>query len=944
MPQDKRLALALALDCGATLTQDEFDVARDYCFRYARSRVLYGYRHEHIAIFRIGSDVTRNDFYDAEDGNDTKFKGIELVLHSRKPGIDALWALWSMEKGSAKVNYPDILHVAAEHVLVHGKQMPKKRIFIVSNGKGRIESSQEESVEELMYFAGLALEHGVEVTVVLLDGLRLLDFPEGARDPDMTDEEGEGDEDNDDISEDEDEDEDEDGDMGGDASRGSVTRKDAKRDTETGGENEEAENDGEEQKSPELEAALKTARRLFRPKRVSASFDRRKRLHEAAAKARPEHKVPKDATLLRQTLLCRLARVLGSRGVSLAIAAEEVQEPRVKDTNLIDKFHGLFEIGDKLKIPVKIFGRNAVKTRPSGKKVAWRDSLSQKKPIGLTKEEKLKPAEDIEQGEDIDPLNISRAFPYGDSLLRLDGVDAYALEMDLEKQLRFICFVPQDRIPPQLFLDAVDVVLPMAGTPGAVPGKMMAALIEALRARECGIAARYVTGRGGKGTPVFVYLWPGEASKGGTGESDDDSSDEDSENSGEEGDAAGKRGTSSCCFYLNMVKIPTREEVRKYPFASMAKYAKRITEDEQLAMDNLVACMDLEADAPEASRVGPTSQVRSQRHTSDYPVGDEELEPLDPSEHCNPTLERFFFAIIQRALEGGEGKSGIPEQSEWSTKLMRPSSFGRPANLASARRALEEVKNSFPLQMVEEKDPRKGQSHVEAATGIERDIAHLFPPAELDDEGEDAGDGEFGEAPPARREHATAEEQDGAGVDGDSLSFVTDCPLRLSFESPVADMTAMIRAGRKFEAFDYMGTFIPGRIEEGEFDLALECLASLRAACKQVKLVDPYHRVLETLVSKSRSVNETVAGTLRKFVRQISPAGLPNEALKALRPHSEEAMRYMRPNATKVRGFTEKLAELARDSPGNSANFPITPSDGKGAGGDEVSAMTGVSN
>jgi hypothetical protein len=834
-----------------------------------------------------------------------------------------------------------------------GKGKARKVILLVTDGKGKIAvggkvaKCMEEAARELRLFAEVAIENDVMLNVVLVDGLVGEDWDVFA---DEVDDKSVIDERDDKGSDDE-------------------------------GEVEEA--DGE---YAEADVALRTrlarARRLFSGWRVDDAFKRRKRVHAAAAaNPRRAHVMPRDATLLRQTLLARLARVLGfDEGVSLSVASVEEDEPHVRVKKSTVKFHGVLDIGGVVEIPVKTYTRVGVATRPSGKKLSWATTMAQRRAVYVdshrqfvvrfteVEEEQGKEIdggdggmegegeeEDGEEHEEVQGDDIGYAYAYGPNIYPLEEEIACSLELKCEKELSVLAFVPQHQIPVKIFMSSVDVVLPMSGPEKCGPLRAMLHLVRAMLDLKCGAIARYASGKSNS-KPELVYLWPVEET---IGNVDDSSSDDDFDY---EEVGSGKGPGRRRVFFLEMVKIPTRHDARDFPFASLQATIDSIPGDAKAHVDRFVRARDLDRDLPAELQTGLSQRVGKSK-LKDISEEDVETEDadFDPAECCNPALERFFQAIVLRALEGGEGTSGLIEPPEWAKVLVNPDLRIRQANAGVAKSAAKALRNAFPLTLVEELQvKRRERTHVAIASGSQLDTSHLYPMPEVENEGEvdrerpyrvhaDAEDADdidygeaiaFGDAPKLETDNGDAlgDDVEMESEDGDdAMSTVTDCTMIVSRETPVADMKAMIRATRGLVALEMMCSVIYGLIRDGDVVLAAQCFIAFRKACARLGEVDCFNALLERLVK--RYGRDTPQGnSASTFLGHLKSDTLTRKHLIPLLPKSPELRSRMEPSAEYMRRIYAAVETIP------AVGFPDS-SKMRGANiEDATSGLTGMTN
>lgn len=944
-------SLGIVVDCGRTLSPEEFAAARDFALCFARRQLLYGKiaaNGDKVPVFAIGAAETRNDFYDrAEDSSDReRYEGIAVVCPAARLSIDLLRKVRAMTQGDrgGKVLYTPGLDVAAGHLLERsGNSCSLKRVTLITDGKGRISGTRAASVKELMSFAYVCLEHDITFSAIFVDGLTADDWTalEDESDYHVDDSDTDSERDDDD-SEDDEKMAYENGAEGSNA--------EGARSGEDNGVGEGVEG-GVEGDSEGIRASKRRARRLFSGWRLDDDFARRKRVHEKRAAADCDHRMPTDGTLLKRTLLARLARVLKAGSLSLAEARVEIDKPRFKVKKPTVKFHGVLDIGNKIKIPVKSYTRVSAATRPSSKRLSWASTVAKRRRIYANSERRWRVPEsdsdtacDADDGDDdeddcepesrdVEDEDVGDAVPYGPGLFEVpDETMGHSLNFRCDKEFSVISFVPKNVIPVTHFMGGVDVVLPMSGPEKCGPQRAMRSLVSTMLALECGAIARYCSGKGVNPKPEFMLLWPAKKAV----SSNCDASIDEDDSDDEEDDI----------FFCYMVKLPLAQDVRDFPFASLQKVTEDIDPESQRHMNRFVAARDIDCDIPR-DLMSQDSLHASLPESDVQPEGifdgiaDSEA-PFDPLQFCNPAIDRFFVAIVQRALEGGDGVSGLPELPDWVKRLMNPHFLLRKANAVAAKKAVVALKNAFPLTKTEpHHKKRQEQRHVAAASGSQLDTSHLLPPSDVeneretdmerpfrpegqenDDDGPEYGNATpFGDAPDARvlvvdeEQGDVSEDDEGSDDSGTVMNDITQCPMILSRETPVTDMKKMIRAKRADVAIETASDVVRALVRDGDVVLAGDWFVALRKASSKLTKPNTFNLLFDGLVGrlhKPSPQGNAATAFLRHMKRDPSRA----RHLAPLYPRDVSLLEKMDPAADIMRNVAVAIRNLSLDNSG----------------------------
>lgn len=860
--------LALLLDVSSRQPADSFAAARDVVQNLAQRRLFTGQltaNGDKVAVVALASDATHNDM--ARASADGRYKHVDIVSPASKLSFDVVHRIRGIAQasGAQKAHYSEGLDVAAEHVMTRGQG--RKRIVLVTDGKGRIQGDRRRSARDLVAFAETAGSVGISCQVILVDGIE---------DGDWEGEEG---------GEEEDDEEEDDGEE----------------------ENDEDDyfSDLDEEGDDGLSEGQLRTRRLFSGWRLDRDFERRKRAHRRANERRGVD-MPSDATMQRRTLLAALSKVLGNEAWGIKRAQKWLAHPVFKAKKAVTKYRNVFDIANIVQIPVKVFTRARVAGKPQASRLSWATTVHHNRRYGTTDQKAWRLETDL-LGPVIEDEEIAEAFPYGKGLFEIDDdlAHAYNHSIAMEPCLSMISFLPRSEVPFKLFAEGVDVMMPMSVPGNDGPQRALRALAKELMAKKCGILARYIFRRNNTGKVNLVFLWPEEyRCRRGKGEgglwkdvndSDDESDDDDAESMA---DGEGQSRPHKTYYYFNMVKVPTLHDAVEYPFESLAPKKAEIADADQSIMDKFVAARDLDEDLEGEASGGVTfseadvaategrAQVRSQEDNED-----EESGAFDPVNYCNPTLDRFYTSLVTRALEGGAGTSGIADPAPWAKALIDPSNALRPRNARRARSTAADVKSCFPLTKSEASGARNRktkQHHIAAASGTAMDTTHLKSfetekedrrPTSGDEEdghrrgesldkfmsalavaGEDDGAKvsavEFGEAPSNGVLTAEADEEDqvDSGDDG-AMSVVTQVPCLIGEDDPVSDFKIMIRKGMVGRALDGMKIVILSCIRGADPVKAAECLAAMRRGAIKKAALNEFNAVLDTIVSRTRMDN-----------------------------------------------------------------------------------------
>lgn len=515
-----------------------------------------------------------------------------------------------------------------------------------------------------------------------------------------------------------------------------------------------------------------------------------------------------------------LARAVGGTFYDLKDASKIVDLPAPIPKRATAKYAGTLNIADEIHIPVKVYSHVAEAKNPSATRISWEASRQFNEPVGVHVEtQKVASARDDEAlRED----QLVKAFPYGpDLVVEENEVDSYAWGISLPRGMDVIGFVNQSEIEDSLVLGKVDVVVPMRGVKEA--NQALSALVTALYLEKMGIVVRYVASKHG-GAPKMMYLWPAL------------------ERCRQTGDVKNR--------FLYMIELPMREDIRDYRFASLKETAASLPASSEDMMDRFV----------EARMLNP-----SERFDDD---SDEE-EPFWPTNYCNPTLDRFQIAVVQRALDGLNGTQ-IPPLSDWQKHLLEPGSFIRPEHKDAAERALRELRSLLPIVKVKPKAKRSGRVY-HAVSGDVFSIVEYVP---VDDEGDGEDEGDDIGIQAAHAEDRAVYRDRAQGLDADDASLMTDMYVEDVGEStPVADFENLVRRTTFGYAAESLNVVIRRLIRDANDEKAMRCMQALRKeSAKGFGTHRFYNDLLTTLLRRGSGTNQLGNRTAAffRFVRQHS--------------------------------------------------------------------------
>lgn len=387
--------------------------------------------------------------------------------------------------------------------------------------------------------------------------------------------------------------------------------------------------------------------------------------------------------------LWAVARATGGIVLSAEEASEEVDRPKAPVKRPVARFRGTLDIGKQVKIPVKTYINVLKATKETAIKLSWAASRAAGTPVGVHVE-----TLHVTAATDEEPLEreqLLAAYPYGTDLVPIQTEAEESWAHHVPRGISTIAFISRSKVPVRWFMSAVSSVIAMPGVPPA--RRAMDALVEALHAEDKGILARVVTSQRG-GAPIMAFLWPAiEVAR----------------------DTMRVTGR-----FLYMAELPLREDVRNYPFASLHYTREGLPAEAGRAMDAFIDCRRLDSSSLLAA------------NEKDGDDEEEQLE-LDPAEHCNPSLDRFCCAVIQRALDGPDGVA-LPPIATWQKQLLDPKTFVGSGKEAQIEETLKNLKITLPVAKVPVKE-RGTKKVAEALTGEAASITDFLPP-ETGEEGE----------------------------------------------------------------------------------------------------------------------------------------------------------------------------------------------------------------
>lgn len=526
--------------------------------------------------------------------------------------------------------------------------------------------------------------------------------------------------------------------------------------------------------------------------------------------------------------LFALCKMTGGVLLSSKEASPLVDRPTPKVKRAMAKYRGTLNIADALQIPVKRYSFVSAETQPAAKKISWESSVIQNQFIPVLVE-----TQKVASTKDDVPLELNQivyAYPYGPELVpEQNEVDTSAWSMHLPKGLDVLGFVEQSSIPHRLFMGRVDVVIAMPGVDGAF--RLMKSLVLALQAEKLGILARSVSAARG-GAPRLTYLWPCV-----------------------EVDAAGVMQN----FFLFIVEVPMREDVRDLPFASLEDAMKEAPENAVDAINRYI------------------SATMFERNREDSMGDDEEQEDdnefLWPPNECNPNLDWFNICIVHRALSGPDG-TDLPEKSEWHRTIVDPLSFMRDGQKECFEKAIRDLKSALPV-LAKRKEKRQKQIH-QALRGEAASIGDYLPEVNAEDRDEISSEDDVDIDQGA--EKAFHEFRD-------DLSVMSDIDMNdVGEETPVADFHSLIGQNKfNFAAGSLLVVvrrFIRDFVDD---DKAIDCLQALRKSCVRLRKARYFNDFVIDLVRRCRKEGAT-GNRSAAFIRHVGRRNLIVTTLALILP------------------------------------------------------------
>lgn len=551
-----------------------------------------------------------------------------------------------------------------------------------------------------------------------------------------------------------------------------------------------------------------------------------------------------------KSFLFTVAKATGGVMMPFADASPLADKPIGKTKRAVAKFRGVLNIANILKIPVRRYNHACEAKHPAGKKLSWSASSKLGEPISVHVE-----TQRVASARDDSPLEteeIVNAYPYGPDLVpEQNEIDTCAWSIHLPRGLDVIAFVPQESIPPRLFLGQVEVVVAMSGCDGA--NLLMKSIVLAMQADKVGMLARSVTSSKG-GSPTLAYLWPRV-------EADSD-----------------RRSIRNC--FLLYVNLPMREDIRELPFASLGDVLENVPTGADDAMQRYIAAAMLDIDG-----------------AADSDDDKDDCEDFWPHESCNPNLDWFNICIVHRALSGTSG-SDLPPLSEWHRRIMDPSSFRQRKHANAFQQAISDLKGVLPVIPVPQRE-KKGRKVYRALSGELASIVDYLP---VDD----------GSAAPTENEDAeriidvpTLQ----TDTYDDISSTVTDLNvLDVREEVPVEDFKELVKKGHfRFAALSLL--IVVRRLirEVVDDDKAMYCLQALRKASIETKEPRLFNDFIANLVERclrlDASGNRTAA-----FFRHVGRADKIDSTLDVI-PASRA--RNCSSESERDRDRKDALAELS---------------------------------
>lgn len=501
--------------------------------------------------------------------------------------------------------------------------------------------------------------------------------------------------------------------------------------------------------------------------------------------------------------LFAVCKMTGGVLMSSKEASPLVDRPTPKVKRAMAKYRGTLNIADVLKIPVKRFSFVNEAKHPVGKKISWESSISENQTVSVLVETQR--VASTKDDSPLEPNQIVNAYPYGPELVpEPNEVDTTAWSMQLPKGLDVLGFVEQSSVPQRLFMGHVDVVIAMPGVDGAF--RLVKSLVLALQAEKLGMLARSVSAARG-GPPQLAYLWPRI----------------------ELDDIGVMRN-----FFLFIVEIPMREDIRDLPFASLEGPMKEASESAVDAINRYISATMLETNGEE-----------SMRDDGEYEDDDKVLWP--PSV-CNPSLDWFNICIVHRALTGPDG-TDLPEKSEWHHKIMDSTSFVREERMETFEKAMQDLKSALSVIPTKKKEKRHKRVH-QALRGESASIGDYLPEEDADDNEEIDEDEEMDS------DHAPAND---FHEFGDELSALSDMDTNdVGEETPIADFHSLVRQNKFNFAAASLLVIIRRLIRDlVDDDKAIECLQALRKTCIRLQKPSPFNGFVINLMRRCKREDAT---------------------------------------------------------------------------------------
>lgn len=506
-------------------------------------------------------------------------------------------------------------------------------------------------------------------------------------------------------------------------------------------------------------------------------------------------------------------------------ASSLLDAPTPKVKKAMAKFRGTLNIADIVRIPVKTYSFVNEAKQVAGKKISWDASVAKRTEVGV--EVFTQHVASTKDDSPLSPEDLVDAYPYGPELVpEPNEVDTAAWSMHLPRGLHALGFVDQESVPQRFLMGPVDVVVPMQGVEG--PAILMKSLVLALQAERLGILARFVSpGRGGP--PRLVFLWP-------------------------QIEVDGKGVMKN--FFLFMVAVPMREDIRDLPFASLSNQLKNVPDKATNAFERYISSTMLE---------------KEQENTMNDDEGDQD-EFLWPPDTCNPSLDWFNICVAHRALAGLSG-SDLPESTEWQKKIVEPASFINEDQRAAYENCIRDLKGSVPVLPVKKREKRKKPVH-EALSGEMASIGDFLPEKDTVENEEDED------------ESVQANQDVHGAIDyEDALSTVTDWDTTdVSEENPVIDFRVLVKQNKFSFAAESLLVVIRRLIRNGSDDeKAVACLQALRETCIKVKKPKTFNSFLMNVVRKIQNENGAENG-YRSFLRYVGTQGVEVSTIAVIHP------------------------------------------------------------